>query len=624
MKQFDVTDLDFEDIKDNLRGFLESQDRYKDWNFEGSNLSTILDVLAYNTHYNAVQAHLAMNETFLDSAQIRGNVTGHANLLGYLPRPTIGAVAAVTIVVGAPTDRVPDPYLTLERGTKFSTTIDSEQYPFVVTDSQTVPLVTNQEIAPGFILPAGYVFPVVLLKQGVMKRMQYRFDNNIPQQRFEIPEETVDLTTLRVRVREHDEASTFDTYRPFLDGGLSTIREQTKVYFAQENTREKYEIYFGNGVIGFKPDNNNILDLEYVYSKGPDGNGASEFKILDSIGGLTNITIITQQQSIAGADRESIESIKFNAPLTYITQDRAVTADDYAYIITKEFGQVEAISAWGGEVASPPDFGKVFIAIKPFGAPALTPLEKEDVVNKIKKKNVVSITPVIVDPKYTYIALEVDFKYDANQTDKVKEELEADVMNTIMTYNDNELKRFDGVFRSSNLLCDIDETDSAILNSTIRVYMFNDIVTRDNLQENFHEISFGSPIHISDSSKSTISSTPFKVNGIDHYFADKPIPNSTKRRVFTYKIVNNEQQLVLPDAGEVDTTTGNITLRSYRTDDSQTIRITALPHSNDLAPIRQQLLEIDPLEVKIDGQVDTIAVGGSVGSTIYTTSPRVK
>lgn len=623
MTQFNVTELDFDQIKENLKDFLKSKDAWKDWDFEGSNISHLLDALAYNTHYNAVTAHTTLNEAFLDSAQLRGNVTSHANLLGYLPRPTIGTVAVISVVVFADPS-APDnpPFLTIPRGTKFSTTVDSEQYPFVTTDAVNAPYVTNYQASPELFIPAGYIFPQVILKQGVLKTSKFRVDNSIPLQAFEIPEENVDLTTMRVVVRDNEESSNITVFNAF--EGLSSIREKTKVYFAQENTSEKYEVYFGNGVIGFKPSTDNIVEIEYVYSKGPESNGADSFKILDTIGGFSSIVLITQLPGFAGADRESIESIKYNAPRTYITQDRAVTAGDYESIIAKSVGNIEAISAWGGESASPPDFGKVFIAIKPVGADTLNVAEKENIINLIKKKNVVSITPVIVDPKFTYLSLEVEFKYDAHQTDKIKEELESIVLDVIQTYNDTELKSFDGVFRASNLLCDIDESDQSILNSTLRVYMFNDFTTRDNQGENFIEISYGSPIHISDSSKSTISSTPFQIGGIDHYFADKPITGSNKRRVYIYKFVNNQPQLVIPDAGEVDVVAGNITLRSFRTDSSETIRLTALPNSNDLAPIRQQLLSIDMNSVVVTGQVDTIAVGGSIGSTFYTTSPRVK
>jgi hypothetical protein len=608
-----VTELDFDLIKNNIKSYLSAQGKYNDYDFEGSGLSILLDILAYNTHYNAMTAHLALNEAFLDSAQIRGNVVSHAKLLGYIPRSSTAPTAYADVVVNSPIGTPVPATLTLSRGAKLITVIDGEEFGFVVADSRTVPhnLVTDT-----------FTFENVAIKQGTLKIMTYRIDEYMETQKFEIPDEDIDTTTIRVRIKANDNSTKYDIYTQFTT--LSNIDSTSKVYFIQENSAAKFEIYFGDGIIGSKPTSNNIVEVEYVYTGAEDANGARTFEMVSEVEGNSNISVTTISASAGGSARESIESIRFNSPLTYITQNRAVTADDYKAIIQKEYGDIEAISVWGGEDASPPDYGKVFISIKPLTGEVLSAAEKEFIINNVlKSKNVVSITPVMIDPQYTYIKLEAFFKYNPNLTDRTRAELQALVSGVIKTYNDTELKRFDGVFRYSKLLRTIDKADPAILNSYIRVYMFK-TVTPSPSANNYYDLEFASPIYTTSSSESVMTSTSFLINGIVHYFADAVIPNSNDRRVYMYKVVNGNRTTVVTDAGRIYTTTGRLVINNFKPDDSTAIIFTVTPNSNDLAPKRNQLLSISMTEVAVTGEVDTIAVSGSAGTVNYTTTSRHK
>ena len=351
-------------------------------------------------------------------------------------------------------------------------------------------------------------------------------------------------------------------------------------------------------------------------------NGATAFTAIDTIEDSSTITVDVTTNSYGGAERESIESIRYNAPLNFITQNRCVTADDYRALILREVPGIETISVWGGEDALQPDYGKVYISIKPTGAATLTQAEKDNIItNVLKGKNVVSITPTIVDPAYTYVSLEVFFKYNPNLTDRTRAALEALVRSTISTYNDDNLEKFDGVFRYSQLLREIDLCDPAILNSYARVYMYKDI-TPSATATNLFELEYSAPIYVTTSDESVLSSTSFLINGIAHYFGDDPIANSTDRQVYIYRLVNNVKVRVVADAGIIDTTAGVVTLRNFRPDNTASIRIEVIPNSNDLAPKRNQLISLDMAKTSVSGAIDTIAVAGSAGTINYSTTSR--
>jgi hypothetical protein len=623
MAQFDVTELDFQNIKDSIKDHFKSQSKYNDFDFDGSNLSVLLDILAYNTHYNAMVAHFSINESFLDSAQIRGNVVSHAKTLGYVPRSVQASSAKLNVTVAG--TGVSPATLTMERGTRFQTAspISGSPYVFLTLEAATASKNSSNK----------YVFSGVTTKQGVLKRMLYLVDNSIENQKFIIPEANVDTSTIRVRVKTNQDSDDYQVYTRF--SSLSGITAESLVYFIQENASGKFEIFFGDGILGEKPINDNIVEVEYIYTQGAEANNCrGAFTALDSIGSFSGGSIAVSYatgatSTFGGADRETIESIRYNAPLTYLSQNRAVTADDYRSLIIREFGNIDSISVWGGEKNTEPDYGKVYIAIKPTGAAALNAAEKNNIITAIENKNIVSITPTIVDPDFTYIKLDVFFKYNPNLTDNTKIALEGMVRNRLQTYAQTYLQRFDGVFRYSKLLAEIDSVDKAILNSVTRVYMFKDI-TPSNVTANSIDITFASPIYASTSTSSILTSSEFKIGGVVHYLRDAPITGSVNRNIFLCRRSSGAEVRVA-NLGTLYAASGRIVINKLLPDTTDIIRLTVLPNSFDLAPKRNQLLDIalsipsgrgDLEPSTVTGEIDTIAVSGSSGAVNYTTVPR--
>ncbi len=616
-----VTELDFDQIKQNLKNYLKTQSEFNGYDFEGSGLSTLLDVLAYNTHYNAMAAHFSLNEAFLDSAQIRGNVVTRAKLLGYVPRSILAPRALVNIVIDVTSEvgTLPNT-LTMPRGTKLSTTVAQQQYQYVTVSTQTATLVASGSTKT-------YTFNNVDIAQGYYKSLKYRVDNDIENQKFQLSDNDADTSTLRVRIQENEESTAFDIYTRFET--LLGVDSTSKVYYLQENSAEYYEIYFGDGVTGRKPNNNNIITLDYVFTDGAESNGANAFTLSDSVGGFGSSTVTTVTASGGGAKEETSESIRFNAPLTFTSQNRAVTSDDYRSIIQREFTNIASISCWGGEDNDPPDYGAAYISIKPIVAETLSQAEKDEITGTILKgKSVVSITPYIVDPNYTYLELDVFFKYNPNLTDRTSVELTSVVRDTISDYNFNQLNKFDGVFRHSQITTLIDASDPAIQNSTVRPYMFMNITPSIVEGKNNFTLKFTSAFYKSGASTDFIlTSTAFKLaysGTIDHYFGDIPLANSVNRQVIIYKIVDGANVTVINDAGLLDPDKGTITLNSFTTYSAANIRVTVTPDSLDLAPKRDQLIAIDPLRVNITPSVDTISVSGSTGTINYSTPSRLR
>ena len=618
MSSFNVSELDFATIKDSIKAHFRSQSKYNDWDFNGSGLSILLDVLAYNTHYNAMVAHLSLNETFLDSAQIRGNVVSHAKLLGYVPRSLASSRAVINVVV-TPGAAVAN-QATILRGTRFSTVVDQVRYYFVALESHVEPINEGK-----------YTFTNIPVRQGTLKRMIYRVDTSLGNQKFEIPDANIDTSTMRVRLKANTESDSYSIYTQFTS--LVNINENSQIYYLQETPQGLYEIYFGDGILGKKPTSDNIVEIEYIYTDGTVADGANLFTGVDpirsSIPGIVynNIAVTVATNSFGGGIRESIESIRYNAPLTFTAQNRAVTADDYRAIILKNVANVEAISVWGGEDDIVPNFGKVYISIKPIGSETLTDAEKTTILSSVLSgKNVVSITPILVDPEYTYLELDVFFKYNANLTDRALVELQTIVRETVTAYNDDDLLKFDGVFRHSKLLRQIDNAEPSILNSAIRVFMYKEAIP-SNTNNNYFNLNFSGPIYQSSSDSFVLSTNAFLVGGIEHYFRDFVVEGSLDRKIFMIKIVNGAVEKV-KEVGMLYAAAGNITVSGFIVDPpagggaSPPIRFTVIPNSNDIAPKRNQLLSIDLQKVAVVGENDTIAVAGSSGAVIYTTTSR--
>lgn len=612
-----VTELDFFQIRENLKAHLSGQTKFQDYDFEGSGMAVLLDLLAYNTHYNAMNANMAMNEVFLDSAQLRNNVVSHSKMLGYVPRSVTSPFAFIDITVVNPIGTPST--LTINRGTEFTTTVNGVQYTFTVLESQS--------ISP---IDGVYTFLNLKVNEGTLRTFSYIVDSFDLLQYFEIPDANIDTATLVVRVKANSSTTAFDIYniaRNFVD-----ITSTTKAYFLQESKDGRYEIYFGDGIVGKNLSAGNVVEIEWLSTAGTLSNGASEFNISSTIQGNSNLILNVLYKAAGGGDREDINSIKFNAPLSYVSQNRVVTPEDYKAAIVNNYPNIETVSVWGGEENDPPDYGKAYISIKPKNAETLTESEKQFIRDQIlKTRNVVSITPELVDPEYTYVRLEVFFKYDPNLTNKTSGELRQVVSNVIDNYNTNELKKFDGVFRHSKISRLIDAADPSILNSTVRVYMQKRFVPIIGDSQRY-ALTFSSPLY-SSSKERIISSSAFTYNGFTQYFQDLPQEENSDvllsdagatHLLQIYRLVGDVRQVTIANAGYINATDGIAVITNFNPSDfdGEYITMTASPNSNDIAPKRNQLLQIDMELTTITPQIDTIATGGTIAGIGYVTTSR--
>ena len=610
-----VSELDFDQIKSNLKTYLSSQAKFQDYDFEGSAMSTLLDVLAYNTFYNSFNSNMLANEMYLDTAQVRNNIVSHAKSLGYVPRSKSAASATIDVEVlvpsGLPTS------LTIDRGTTFSTKIDNKAYSFVVTETSTITPDSNLR----------YIFENVNIKQGKLKTFTYLVDSTDSRQRFEIPDSNVDTSTLLVTVRSNQASSDRSTYARVEN--VVEVDGTSEVYFLQEGLDSKYEIYFGDNIFGKRLEAGNVIEANYLVTDGEASNGAASFTLSSNISGNTNVAVRTVSSASGGAEAEDVESIKFNAPLSFLSQNRVVTADDYRTIIKNNYSNAETVAAWGGEESEPPEYGKVYISIKPRTGTVLSDVEKQFIIDSIlKPKNIVSITPEIVDPSYTYIYLEVFFKYNPNLTTRTSGDLKALVTSVIEEYNTLALRKFDGVFRHSALLRRVDASDPSILNSTARVYMRKLFEPTIGVSQKY-ELYFSSPLYITSGNESIISSSGFYINGQLCYLESYQAGTTTdSHKIRIYRLnTNQEKVVVVNDAGYIDSAKGLVVLSAFNPDGGYVgphIHINAMPDSNDIAPKLNQLLEIDMTNTTVTPQVDTIATGGVVAGIGYSTTPRHK
>lgn len=448
-----VTDLDFNNIKNNLKTYLQSQDILKDYNYEGSALSTLLDILAYNTQYNAYYLNMVANEMFLDSSLLRSSVVSHAKLLNYTPKSAIAPAAIVNLNI----NQVSSTSLTLPKFTSFmSEAIDGVNYNFVTTDSYTVNVSSNQAS-----------FNNITIKQGIPTTLSFVVDSlTNPSYTFEIPEDLVDTTTLSVSVQVSSSNSTSEIYDQA--SNYLNLTSDSKVYFLQESLTGTYQVYFGDGILGKKLTNGNIVNLTYIVTEGTSAAGANGFVLMDSVGGYSNTSLISVAEATTGGEKESIESIKFQAPKSYASQNRAVSKNDYISAIQKNNLGIsfDAINVWGGEENDPPVYGQVFISLKPAGSYSLTSTQKQRIISDtITPISVLTVTPTIVDPDYTYLKLTVNVVYDPTKTSQSSSQIQSGVKSAIQSFGDSTLNTFNSTFNTYDLLNTIQNYDNSIITS---------------------------------------------------------------------------------------------------------------------------------------------------------------
>lgn len=575
-----TTELDFDGIKSSLKNFLRGQQRFSDYDFDGSGLSILLDVLAYNTHMNALYLNLATNEAFLDSASKRDSVISKAKELGYVPASIRSARATVnTTVTGSN-----EPVLILPKYSKFTTEVDSQSFNFYTLDAYTANIYLGNHTFEGVEVVEGTLLDFSFTADGVNTA-------------FTIPNANVDLSTLEVIVQEEPEASTYDRFER--SDTVMDIDGNSLVYFVKEVAGGKHQIEFGNGVLGKALVAGNVVTVTYIVSSGEAANTARSFRLLDIPATAdSELRTITTRAASGGAAAENIEDIKWNAPRAFVAQNRCVTVEDFKTVVNSTYPNASSINVWGGERNDPPAYGKVFISIKPVDSERLSETEKNYLLdNIIKPRCTLTIHPVIVDPDYLYVDLTVGFYYNKRETTKTPGQLKEIVRTAINTYNDNTLAKFGGILKSSVLGRVIDGSDVAIKSSVTTM------ILRYNLKPLFNKtasyvIELGNPIYNSGVAEQSVTSTGLSVLNTDRgtvYFEDRPrgAGHTVGDLVLYYKVQSRKEYL--PGTyGTVNYDTGKITIDSLTITGivGSELKFLIKPQSDDVAAAKNRIVTI--------------------------------
>ena len=587
-----VTDLEFDSIKANLKNYLSSQSTFQDYDFTGSGMDVLLDVLAYNTHYMGYYANMIGNEMFLDSASLRESVVSHAKLLNIMPTSATAPTAKLNFTFtpsNSPTS------LTIAKNTKFTSTVDGINYNFTTTK-------------PTTLYPVAGVYSVsdIEVKEGTLLSKSYTVDLADTAQRFIIPNANVDTSTLTITVQNSISDSTVYTYTDGNSLDVTTITSTQRVYFIQEVEDQKYEIFFGDGAVGKQLADGNIIFIEYLATQGILANKASTFTAVGTVAGLSSshYTLTVGTTAIGGAAIESINSIKHNAPKLYQAQKRATTKDDYKAILFGEREDIESIAVYGGEDASPPVYGKVYIAIKPTGNAMYSTATKDDIKTSIlKKTNVVTVIPELVDPIYYYVLVDTVVNYDPVTLMTTEDSLKATIDSIINSYFSTELQKFDQKFRYSVLTKKIDNADPAIRNSKTTIKYQLRVTPATLATASTYTLEYGNGL-----TKGSLTSTAFTASdGNTYTLIDDSLGNvKLIRSTYTSGTVTVDSPAVymtLTDGstnlGTIDYDTGKVVLNNFTpytiSDSTSNIKVTVTPSVNnsDITPIREQILTTD-------------------------------
>ncbi len=585
--------LNFNEIRENFKSFLQSQNQFKDYNFDSSGLSTILDVLAYNTYYNSFYLNMVSTEAFLSTAQRRSSVVNLARSLNYTPRSVSSAriVCTLTLTPSAGTPAT----VTVPKYTRFEAVVNDASYYFVTPSALTF-------VRDG---SGQYILSDVTLIEGRLVTEKYIKNVLDADQRFLINNEAVDTSTLTVRVLN----STSDSSTRIFSraDNIVTLESDSLIYFLEEVEDGKFELFFGDNTIGIALVNGNLVYLEYLVSSGSLANDVQSLSFASSVTGVADIAVTVTQASYGGDERETIDRIKFNAPKAYAAQNRAITAEDYVSFVLKQ-PNVDSAIVWGGEDNDPPFYGKVFIAVKPKNGDALTDTEKQNIIRyALGPKKVLTVDPEIVDPEYIYLLVDSTVKYDSNQNLLNSTNLNTLVRNTILNYNSTELGGFSKYFRYSKLSRMIDTAERSILSSVLNVRMRKEIDVQLNAAATY-TIDFANPIDNITSGRASnhpynsgnkIVSNEFAYAGYSTCYMEE---NGGVMRIYRKSGANLIG--VIANAGTVNYETGKITLNSFApqsfTDGGTTLKLTAIPSEMDILPLRTQIITIRDQDITVN------------------------
>ncbi len=599
ISKLNIAELDFDTIKNNLKDYFGSQSEFSDHDFGGSAISVMLDILAYNTYYNAYYVNMLSSESFLDSAQLRDSVVSKASMLGYTPQSTTGAKANVIVSV-TPTDSPAS--ITIDKFTQFTSSVNGTSYVFCTSGSTTVLVNAGAYIASG-----------VELTQGVPLTFRYTANTANTDQKFLLPNANTDTDTLTVTVQESASDTNVSAYTKATD--ITTINSTSNIYFLSESTDGQFRVEFGDGVLGRKPVTGNIVLLEALISEGSEVNGANTFSASGTVGGYATVSVVTSNAASGGSDKETVESIKFNAPKTYETQNRAVTTDDYKKIVEGNVSGLDSVSVWGGQDNATPAYGKVFISAKPTGATSLSTSQITEIKTAVSSYNMVSVTPEVVDPDIVDLIFDTTVKYDSRLTSLSSGAVAELVIDTIQDYKSNNLLKFGAAFRYSTLSTLIDNTETSVISN------LTTLTARKGLEpsitaNNAYTISFNNPIfNPSTSYEGAVTSSAFQytdAGGTTHSTCYMDDLNGTLR---IFYLSGSDKVLLSNTAGTVTYSNGYISISSFKPDSyvGSTLDFDITPAQNDLTPIRNQIFEIANTNITITMQDDQ-----STGTTTST------
>tara|TARA_B100001939_G_scaffold346829_1_gene366673 strand:+ start:343 stop:2388 length:2046 start_codon:yes stop_codon:yes gene_type:complete len=634
MPLVNFANLDFDQIKESIKDYLRTNSNFTDYDFEGSNLSTIIDTLAYNTYITSYNANMVSNEVFIDSATLRENVVSLARNIGYVPRSRKSSVANVSFVVNASgTTAVA---LTLKAGavlTSRSTQSDrNKNYIFSIPNDITVPVESD-----------GFARFNIDVYEGTFLTQTFTVDTGNPQQKFILPNSGIDTDTLSVIVKD-TEVSTVSRKFELFDS-LFNVTKDTRCYFIHEISQERYELLFGDGIFGVKLDNNNFVQATYIVSNGSAANNINNFtyigNIVDNNGASVSqgVSIVsTNVPSYGGKEIESVESVKKYAPQIYASQNRAVTAADYEALVPQIYPEAESVSAFGGEDLNPPEFGKVFISIKPYNGVFLSTAIKQNLQQHIKKYTVAGIRPEIIDLKYLYVEADVEAYYNPNKAPSGSFVQNLVTQNIAKYADSSELNQFGARFKYSKFQKVVDSSNESMTSNITTIKMRRDMQARLNTFAEY-ELCFGNRFHVKNHGHSpvydgtllgyNIRSTGFTVSGISGtvYLGDRPTGNLKKGTVFLFKLNSpTEPIIVKQNVGTIDYIKGEIRLNPINIISTQVnknspiVEVSANPFSNDVIGLQDLFLQLDVNNTTVSAVSDNISSGNDVSGTNYIVS----
>ena len=606
------TNLDFDQIKTSIKDYLRANSTFTDFDFEGSNFSVLIDTLAYNTYITAFNSNMIVNESFLDSATLRENVVSLARNIGYVPRSRTAAKAQISFDTSIDADT---PLVTLQAGLVCVGSVDNTSYTFSIPDNISANVVNN--VAS---------FNNIDVYQGTFLTKQFVVDGSLDQ-RFILNNSYIDTSTISVYVKGINDTGLGVEYS--LVDNILNVESTSQIYLIQEVQDEKYELLFGDGLIGQKLENNAVITVNYIVTDGKEGNGASSFAFSGSIRTANNglpdlgsISVTTNQSSQNGSDIESVDSIKYFAPRIYSSQYRAVTARDYEAIIKKIYPETESVAVVGGEELDPPEFGTVSISIKPKNGTYVSDFSKSRILSQLKQYSISGINQKIIDLKVLYVEIDSSIYYNYSQVSAV-ESLKSKVTGSLTEYSNSlDLNKFGGRFKYSKVQQIIDNTDTAITSNITKVRIRRDLKASIN-QFAQYELCFGNKFHIN-SNEYNIKSTGFKISGETDtvYLTDVPNSDGTTGIISIVKpISDGTAKVIVKSAGTVDYSKGEIKLGTVNITSTSLsndiIEIQAYPESNDVVGLKDLYLNFSISESTINMVRDVIASGDEISGTVF-------